>query len=285
MGLFQRPAGGGVAVRDIAAEIRATAVPAGAIALWWLGQFSFVLKGQGRTLAFDLYLSDYPGNVRRSYPPPVRPADMAGLDIVFCTHEHIDHLDPWTLKPVASASPEAVFVTPESCASLAKDAVPPERVVGSQADKPLRIKGVEIWPIPAAHDRLEEGETGHVCQGYIVRLDGVTVCHTGDTVMYDGLIERLRERRVDVLLAPINGLDYFRTKRDIIGNLSVREAAELAVSAGVRMLIPAHWDLFAGNAENPGHLFEHLARFHPEQPCHYMARGERFIYCPCREGG
>ena len=25
-----------------------------------------------------------------------------------------------------------------------------------------------------------------------------------------------------------------------------------------------------------------LARFHPEQPCHYMARGERFIYFPCR---
>jgi L-ascorbate metabolism protein UlaG (beta-lactamase superfamily) len=103
--------------------------------------------------------------------------------------------------------------------------------------------------------------------------------------MYDGLIERLRARPVDVLLAPINGLDYFRTKRDIVGNLSAREAAELAVAAGVKLLIPAHWDLFAGNAENPGHLFEYLARHHPEQPCHYMARGERFIYHPCRGGG
>jgi len=44
------------------------------------------------------------------------------------------------------------------------------------------------------------------------------------------------------------------------------------------MLIPAHWDLFPANTENPGHLFEYLARAHPEQPCHYMARGERFFY-------
>ncbi len=267
-------------MRDIAAEIRDTTAPPGAVALWWLGQLSFVLKGQAATLAFDLYLSDYPGNVTRAYPPPAPPEEMRALDIVFCTHEHIDHFDPWTLKPLVAASPDAVFVMPEVCVPLAKDVIPATRVVGTRADKPLRIKGVEIHPIPAAHDRLEDAESGHRCQGYIVRLDGVTVCHTGDTVMYDGMVERLRARQVDVLFAPIHGLDYFRTRRDIIGNLSAREAAELAAAAGVKLLIPAHWDLFAGTAENPGHLFEHLARFFPEQPCHYMARGERFIYHP-----
>jgi L-ascorbate metabolism protein UlaG (beta-lactamase superfamily) len=274
-----------VAVRDIAAEIGSTIVPSGAVAIWWLGQFSFVIKGQRRTLAFDLYLSDYPGNVTRSYSPLIRPDELAGLDLVFCTHDHLDHLDPWTLKPLAETAPTAVFVTPEACTPRAKEVLPSGRVIGSRADEPLQIKDVQIWPIPAAHDRLEDAENGHSFQGYVVRLDGVTICHTGDTVMYDGLIERLRERPVDVLLAPINGLDYFRTRRDIVGNLSCREAAELAAAAGVKLLIPAHWDLFAGNAENPGHLFEYLARFHPEQPCHYMARGERFIYHPCRAGG
>jgi L-ascorbate metabolism protein UlaG (beta-lactamase superfamily) len=259
-------------------------VPSGAVAIWWLGQLGFVVKGQGRTLAFDLYLSDYPGNVTRSYPPLVPASDLTGLDIVFCTHDHIDHLDPWTLKPLADASPRAVVVTPEVSVPQVAAVFPADRVVGSRADEPLHVGGVEIWPIPAAHDRLQEPERGHRFQGYIVLLDGVALCHTGDTVMYDGLVERLREKQVDVLLAPINGLDYFRTRRDIIGNLGVREAADLAVAAGVKLLIPAHWDLFAGNAENPGHLFEYLARFHPEQPCHYMARGERFIYHPCRQG-
>lgn len=30
-------------------------------------------------------------------------------------------------------------------------------------------------------------------EGYIARVGGVTICHTGDTVMYDGLVERIRD--------------------------------------------------------------------------------------------
>jgi L-ascorbate metabolism protein UlaG (beta-lactamase superfamily) len=269
-------------MRDIAAEIRSTTPPAGAVALWWLGQHSFVLKGRDATLAIDLYLSDYPGGAPRGYPPILDPSGLTRLDIVFCTHDHIDHLDPWTLGPVAAASPGARFVMPESAVPLVKDVVPAGRVVGTRADQPFTLKGIEIRPIPAAHPTLEQPEQGYRRQGYIVRLDGVTVCHTGDTLMYDGLVDRLKAQQVDLLLAPINGADYFRTRQDIIGNLSAREAADLAAGAGARMLIPAHWDLFPMNAENPGHLFEYLARAHPEQPCHYMARGERFVYCPLK---
>jgi L-ascorbate metabolism protein UlaG (beta-lactamase superfamily) len=265
-------------MRDIAGEIRTTTPPPGAIALWWLGQHSFVVKGQSRTLVFDLYLSDFPGGAPRNYPPPVRPADLTGLDLVFCTHDHIDHLDPWTLGPLASVAPRALFVMPEAVIPAVKELLPVERICPTRADVPLARAGVDIWPIPAAHDSLQTPELGYRHQGYVVRLDGITLCHTGDTVMYDGMVERLRERQVDILLAPINGRDYFRTRRDIIGNLSAREAADLAAAAGARLLIPAHWDLFSANAENPGHLFEYLARAHPEQPCHYMARGERFIY-------
>jgi L-ascorbate metabolism protein UlaG (beta-lactamase superfamily) len=269
-------------VRDLAVEIRQTAVPANTIAIWWLGQFSFVVKGEGRVLAFDLYLSDYPGGAPRAYPPPVLPGALAGLDLVFCTHDHLDHLDPWTLGPLAGASPGALFVMPDACRPSVKGLLPDGRVVGTRADASLTVKGVEITPIPAAHEVLDEGGVGHASQGYIVRLAGVTLCHTGDTVMYEGLVERLGTHRVDVLIAPINGRDFFRNRRDILGNLTVREAAELAAKAGVGLLIPAHWDLFPGNAENPGHLFEYLARAHPEQPCHYMARGERFLYVSLR---
>jgi L-ascorbate 6-phosphate lactonase len=267
-------------MRDLAAEIRATTVPPGAMAIWWLGQLSFVLKGAGRTAAIDLYLSDYPGGARRSYPPPVSAAALTTLDLVCCTHEHIDHIDPWTLGPLATASPKAMFLVPRPCVPAVRDILPTARVIATDADAPLTVNGVDVMPIPAAHDRLEATPEGHRFQGYIVRLGDVRICHTGDTVMYDGLVERIRAQQVDILLAPINGRDYFRTGKNIIGNLDVREAADLAVAAGVKLLIPGHWDLFAHNAVNPGHLFEYLARHHPEQPCHYMARGERFIYFP-----
>jgi L-ascorbate 6-phosphate lactonase len=91
-----------------------------------------------------------------------------------------------------------------------------------------------------------------------------------------------RRTSVDGLLAPNNGRDTFRTNRNLIENFTAREAADLAEAAGVRLLIPTHWDLFPENAENPGHLFEYLGRHHPDPPCHSMARSERFVYFPCR---
>jgi len=265
-------------MRNLAEEIRLTNVPDGAAAIWWLGQQSFIIKGGGVTVGFDLFLTNYPGDAPRNFPPPLSPDTLDMLDLVFCSHEHSDHLDPWTLGAIAAASPETLFVMPRLCVSLVAAVLPDARVKGSLADEPFHLKSAAIIPIPAAHDKLEAAGQGYRAQGFIVKLGAVTVCHLGDTVMYDGLEERIREHQVDLLLAPINGLDYFRTRRGCIGNIGFREAADLAASAGVKLLIPAHWDLFPGNTEQPENVFNYLAQAHPEQPCHYMARGERFVY-------
>ena len=82
---------------DLAREIRETGVPEGAMALWWLGQSSIVAKAAGRVVGVDLYLTDYgaaEAGMRRAYAPLVRPDELDMMDVVLCTHEHIDHLDP-----------------------------------------------------------------------------------------------------------------------------------------------------------------------------------------------
>jgi L-ascorbate 6-phosphate lactonase len=66
----------------------------------------------------------------------------------------------------------------------------------------------------------------------------------------------------------------------MVGNCTAREVADLATTAGIRWLVPSRGDLFPGNTETPGRLFEYLAWLHPEPPCHCMARSERCVYCP-----
>ena len=61
----------------------------------------------------------------------------------------------------------------------------------------------------------------------MIEWNDVTVYHAGDTVVYDGLIETLSAWDIDVALLPINGRDYFRTQRGIIGNTDFRETARL----------------------------------------------------------
>jgi L-ascorbate metabolism protein UlaG (beta-lactamase superfamily) len=51
----------------------------------------------------------------------------------------------------------------------------------------------------------------------------------------------------DVVLLPINGRDEKRHRAGIIGNMDAREAAAFASKLQAKLLIPTHFDMFAGN--------------------------------------
>ena len=66
----------------------------------WLGQAGLMFETRGKTILVDPYLSDSvakiePKNVRRV---PVK-EDLLSIrpDVVLCTHDHLDHIDPETL--------------------------------------------------------------------------------------------------------------------------------------------------------------------------------------------
>ena len=103
--------------------------------------------------------------------------------------------------------------------------------------------------IPAAHEQLEQDDQGrHRFLGYVVRFGPWTLYHSGDTMGYDGLVEHLRPRHVDVALLPINGS---APERRVAGNLNGVEAAALAHEIGARMVIPCHYEMFEFNTASP----------------------------------
>ena len=76
------------------------------LSIYFIGQSGYVLKTRDCTLYIDPYLSDYIENpsglndsyMMRNYPPPFLPNKIQKLDAVFCTHAHVDHMDPWTIQ-------------------------------------------------------------------------------------------------------------------------------------------------------------------------------------------
>src|SRR5207302_6515942 len=107
----------------------------------------------------------------------------------------------------------------------------------------------EIMGISAAHEQIERDEQGR-CRylGYLVRFGGWTIYHSGDTVLYDGMVERLRPWAPDVALLPINGR---ASERRVAGNLDGREAAQLAHAMTARLVIPCHYEMFTFNTASP----------------------------------
>src|SRR5437763_1850557 len=90
--------------RELIAEIQGTETAPGAGAFWWLGQHSFVVKLGGTTIYIDPYLEPNPA---RQTPPLFVPEEVTNADLVLCTHDHGDHIDPYALEGIVRASPGA----------------------------------------------------------------------------------------------------------------------------------------------------------------------------------
>jgi L-ascorbate metabolism protein UlaG (beta-lactamase superfamily) len=242
----------------------------GTVAVCWLGQAGFIVRGNGGTALLDPFLAPHEG---RLYESALTPTDATGIDVVLCSHEHVDHFDAASAPAIAKASPGAVFVVPTPIVDMVTEVgVSADRVVGLQPGGTAEIAGLSIRAVPAMHgvtmeDAYGFGEdlSGGLVRflGYVVETAGLRLYHAGDTIHYDGMQTRLRELAVDVAMLPINGRDPEREARGIVGNLSEREAAWLAAEIGAGIVIPMHHDLFAGNRGYPEHLVQSAREDHP----------------------
>jgi L-ascorbate metabolism protein UlaG (beta-lactamase superfamily) len=74
----------------------------------------------------------------------------------------------------------------------------------------------------------------------------------GDTSVCEEMIEHLHALKpIHTALLPVNEDNFFRRRRGIVGNMSVREAFGLAAELGIEQVVPVHWDLFEANSTTP----------------------------------
>jgi L-ascorbate metabolism protein UlaG (beta-lactamase superfamily) len=242
------------------ADVREAQGEADHFNLWWLGQSGFLVQWAEKHLLFDPYLSD---SLTRNYDgtgkPHVRmterviaPERLDFIDVVTSSHNHTDHLDAETLIPLLKANPKLDVIIPEANRTFVADRLKTmvDLPVGLDASRHISVKGFDIHGVPAAHEAVEKDEEGR-CKflGYVVQFGGWTVYHSGDTVRYPGMVEILRQFPIDLALLPINGA---RPERRVAGNLSGREAAQLAFEVRARCTIPCHFEMFEFNTASPG---------------------------------
>jgi L-ascorbate 6-phosphate lactonase len=224
--------------------------------LTWLGQASFLLESGGVRILIDPWVSPHEG---RLIPPPPHELVAERIDWVLVTHEHLDHLDLPFLETLARSSPGARLVLPAPIADQARDVLPLQPVKVGDA---LPLGPLTLDVVPAVHgvsidDAYSDGGGRFV--GFVVHGPYFVLYHAGDTVASREVIEALADKRIDIALVPINGRDYFREEQEIVGNLDYREAVGLARRIGARILVPIHWDGFAGNTERPGSVVDEAA--------------------------
>lgn len=268
-------------------EIQRTIVPEGGVAIWSLGQASVLIKGGSSDeiicidpyLTFSIETENPDTEFKREIPPPLTPQEL-DVNKVLITHFHGDHMDLATIDGVAQAHLETQFVVPASHVHMLQDIeLDASQIIPARQERVISGKGVTITPVAAAHTEYETDSDGNqVYLGFFIEINGVRIFHTGDTVVTPELIELAKEFQPHVTLLPINGGDYARTSRGIVGNMNFREAADFGVEIGTDLLVPIHFDMFSKNRDNPSYFVDYLFHTYPAQKYHMMSAGERLIY-------
>jgi L-ascorbate metabolism protein UlaG (beta-lactamase superfamily) len=157
-------------------------------------------------------------------------------DLVLVTHGHYDHLGE------AVALRKTTVATGEIAQYLQAKGVPVE---GMNIGGTIILEGITITMTPALHSsRIDDtGMTGNpgAAAGFVVRMDGVSVYHAGDTALFSDMKLIGDLYHPDVALLPIGG-------RYTMGT---REAMMAANFVGAKIVIPIHYNTWDRIAADP----------------------------------
>lgn len=254
-------------------QIRDFPVPKDSVALWWFGQNGYIFKSPEGTLAsIDLYLTDScecleheTGLCLKRLVPVLIPPEDLDVDLYACTHNHMDHTDPETIRRLRHKD-AAMFVGPHpSCAVYAREGVEAGRITPSwpQAEiefKDLNITGTFALPTDAT-------DLNHM--GFVFRFgSGPRIYITGDTD-YSELLVSAAAHKPDLVITCINGG---------FNNLSHWEAADIVGKIKPRAAIPCHYDMFPDNAVDPRQFRASLMLRAPGVVYQELTHGEPFVF-------
>ncbi len=198
----------------------------------WLGQSGYLLSDCKTEICIDPYLSDSVNRIagrRRMFPPPILPQEVKS-DIIICTHNHLDHLDPDTISNINHEG--KIFFAPTDCMEHLERLGVKNKFPFNEGNK-FKAGSFEIEAVFAYHTIP--------ATGVVVRHGGKTLYFTGDTYYHEKL-EALKNYAIDYMFVCINGK---------LGNMNVKEAVRLTEVINPHIGVPNHYGMFESNTEDP----------------------------------
>lgn len=202
----------------------------------WMTQGSFLFETGGTRILADPYMSDCleAQGVKRMVAYPLSFQELSP-DMLICTHDHLDHLDPETVEKIATLYPDCLMAGPASCFNHFKQlGVDEKRCRLMLCGNTFEFKGVKITPVPAYHSDPE-------AVGIILEAEGKKIYLTGDS-LYGELLFNEFTANCDLVLICINGR---------LGNMSIEEALQVVKKLKPASALPMHYGLFAENTADP----------------------------------
>jgi L-ascorbate metabolism protein UlaG (beta-lactamase superfamily) len=178
----------------------------------WLGHASWKIKTGGKVIYIDPYEGTYDEKA----------------DLILSTHHHDDHCKPD--KVTQARGDKTVIVAPPECgkklATPVKSLKPGEKATFGD----VTVEAVEAYNYKRFRSPGTPFHPRGIGVGYLVKAEGKTVYHAGDTDFID---EMKSLKGIDLALMPSGGT-Y---------TMDAPEAAEATVAINPKQAVPMHiWD-------------------------------------------
>lgn len=203
----------------------------------WITQAGLLFENDRMTVMVDPYLSNSVAETINPAKYRRMPVDESIFDVrpdvIIITHDHLDHLDPDTLKRFLSVDDgKAITVlAPYNAYTKLLTFGGPHNYVLLGPHSVWSEGGLTFYAVSAEH-------SDRCAAGYIIDDGKKTYYVSGDTLynydVIDDVIE-LCEDGVDYAFLPINGVG---------NNMNARDAADFACEIGARCGVPIHYGLF-----------------------------------------
>lgn len=210
--------------------------------LLWIGHASFLLTLGGKRILTDPVMGRRVGLIERLSAPGISIEQLPPIDIVLVTHNHRDHLDPWTIKRLGNGP---TYVVPQGNRQIISSMVKSAKIIELEWWETTSIGSVEVMLVPARHWSMHwpwdrnEGLWG----GYVVRSPEGTAYHSGDTAFWDRFEEiGKRSGGIDWAMLPIGAYEprWFMEPQ----HMNPDEAAAAAKLLGAKNFVAMHWGTF-----------------------------------------
>lgn len=197
----------------------------------WLGQGG-VLFDTGKTkVLIDPYLSDSVGKIdekcKRRFDVPSW-AYSIRVDILICTHKHLDHLDKETLPFFLKGESSVTVLGPTGSWEILRSFGMDNNYVLFDKGTEWSEKDVKIKAVKAIH-------SDPWAIGVILESEGKKHYVTGDTLYGEEILKSISGERFETLFLPINGRG---------NNMNSLDASRFASAVEARITVPIHYSLF-----------------------------------------
>lgn len=260
------------------------------ILIWWLGGASFYFKSLKHRIIIDPYLTNSVYDILKNffkYPEkelmrlnasPLNPKEI-DCDYYICTHDHLDHLDPYTIKNIKNKD-KIIFIGPNSCRKhflklgiLEKNVLMIKRGQTLKIDKDFFITAVNakhrgplnIKKSLSLNKEVYGPDDG---QGYILSINSILLYHTSDTEYLEDF-QNLKNFNIDIVLIAANGKG---------GNLTPEEGVKLINLLKPDIVIPMHYGILPFTNFDPYILKDIFYRNNVISELKILNIGDFYIY-------